>query len=262
MLIEVKGLVIRTTDLSESDRIITVFTDTLGVVSAYANNSRSLKSRYMAAAQMFCYGSYILYKKGERYWVREVELIESFFGLRSSIEKTALASYFCEVLCDTVTNEPDLPTLRLALNALYAVEHETAPRAMIRAAFEMRLAAQLGFMPDLDACAECGREDGEFYLDVMDGIALCSECREYVASEHRGEGTLYSGEGAHRLILILPEAVRDAMKYVMKCPAERLFSFRIPKESEPGFSLSAEQYLLNHLERGFDTLKFYKEVEG
>ena len=100
MLFEVKGLVIRTVNLSESDRLITLFTDQYGLIVAYANNSRSLKSRYMSAAQLFCYGSYVLYKKGDRFWVREVELIENFFGLRASIEKTALASYLAEVLCD------------------------------------------------------------------------------------------------------------------------------------------------------------------
>ena len=44
---EVKGLVIRTVDIKESDRLITIFTEEMGVVSALARGARSLKSRQM-----------------------------------------------------------------------------------------------------------------------------------------------------------------------------------------------------------------------
>ena len=260
MLLEVKGVVIRAVNLSESDRIVTILTESHGTISAYANNSRSLKSRYMAAAQLFCYGSYVLYKKGDRFWVREVELIESFFGLRNSVERMALAAYFCEVLSDVTTADADPDVLRLTLNSLYAVANGPSLLGKIKAAFEMRLAALIGFMPDLDGCAECGRRDGVLYLDIMDGVAVCSECREYAAAERREGALLYSGEEARRAILILSEPVCATMRYVMSAPLERLLAFRVAEEDEASFEFAAEQYLLNHVESGYDTLKFYKDV--
>ena len=51
---EVKGLVIRTADVKESDRIITIFTEEMGVVSALARGARSLKSRKMSSTMQFC----------------------------------------------------------------------------------------------------------------------------------------------------------------------------------------------------------------
>ena len=260
MLLEVKGVVIRTLNLSESDRLITILTEQHGTLTAYANNSRSLKSRYMAAAQLFCYGSYVLYKKGDRFWVREVELIESFFGLRDSVEHMALAAYLCEVLSDVTTTEADPEILRLTLNSLYALANRIAPLGKIKAVFEIRLAAQIGFMPDLDGCVECGATEGTMYLDIMDGIACCKDCREYVANEQRDGEILYSGEENRRPILVLSEAVRRTMQYVISAPLSRILAFRIVEEEEALFELAAEQYLLNHLETGYDTLKFYKEV--
>ena len=260
MLLEVKGVVIRTVNLSESDRIITILTEQHGTISAYANNSRSLKSRYMAAAQLFCYGSYVLYKKGDRFWVREVELIESFFGLRDSVERMALAAYLCEVLSDVTTADADPETLRLALNCLYAIANGLAPIGKIKAVFEFRLAASIGFMPDLDGCAECGRENGVLYLDIMDGVTVCAECREYVATEQRQGDIIYSGEENRRAILILSEAVRATMRFVMSAPLERILAYRIADAEQAAFELAAEQYLLNHVEKGYDTLKFYKDV--
>jgi Holliday junction DNA helicase RuvA subunit len=100
MIKEVKGLVIRTTDIRESDRLITIFTEEEGVLSAMAQGARSLKSRKMSSTMQFCYSRFILYKKGEYYYVREAELIESFFDLRNSIEGLALAAYIADVLSD------------------------------------------------------------------------------------------------------------------------------------------------------------------
>ena len=259
-LTEVKALVIRTTDLSESDRLIRLYSDRLGVISAYANNSRSLKSRYMAASQLFCYGNYVLYQKGEKYWVREVELENNFFGLRRSISKTALGSYFCDILSEAGTTDPDVALLRLILNSLYALERDLVPERMIKLCFEMRCASSLGFMPDLSGCSECGKDEGELYLDVLGGVCTCRDCREYAASV-RTEGTVVlEGEEQRRPVLILSPGVRAAMRYVMECPIERIYSFRIGDADREALSVACEQYLLHHLGRGFDTLKFYKEV--
>lgn len=259
-LTEVKALVIRTTDLSESDRLIRLYSDRFGIVSAYANNSRSLKSRYMAASQLFCYGNYVLYQKGDKFWVREAELENNFFGLRSSISKTALGSYFCDVLSEAGTTDPDVSLLRLTLNCLYALERSIASESRIKLCFEMRCAASLGFMPDISGCSECGSDEGELYLDVLGGVCTCRDCREYAASVRRQGMVITEGEEERRPVLILSPAVRAALRYVMECPIERIFSFRVPETEEESLSVAAEQYLLHHLGRGFDTLKFYKEV--
>ena len=57
MLTEVKGLVVRTVALSDNDKLLTLITEEQGKITAVANGSRVLKSRYLAAAQLFCYGS-------------------------------------------------------------------------------------------------------------------------------------------------------------------------------------------------------------
>ena len=182
MLIEVKALVIRVVDLSEHDRLLTLFTEEYGKITAVANGSRTLKSRYLAAAQLFCYGSYVLYQRGDRYWVREVSLIESFFDLRAELSRMSLAAYICDVADDVVEeNAPEKAFLRLVLNSLYATAAGRYTQAQIKAVFELRAAAVLGFCPILDGCHLCHKAEGNLYLDVMNGVLTCSECREMAA---------------------------------------------------------------------------------
>ena len=61
MHITVRGLVIRTVDIKETDRLITIFTEERGALTALARGARSLKSRKMAATMQFCYSNFVLY---------------------------------------------------------------------------------------------------------------------------------------------------------------------------------------------------------
>ncbi len=260
MLIEVKGVVVRVVDLSGNDKLLTVFTEEKGLVSAVANGSKSLKSRYLSSAQLFCYASFVLENRSDRYWVREVELIENFFDIRLDIEKTALANYISEVAADAVVPEqPDPNLLRLTLNALYAISVGKHPLSHIKAAFEFRAAAILGFLPDLSGCASCGDTEGNMLLDVMNGGLLCSLCHETVQRVLPVGGD-ESFSSARSILCILTPASKRAIAYVCECPIERFLSFRLSEEDAAYFERAAEEYLLNHLERGFRTLQFYKEV--
>jgi DNA repair protein RecO (recombination protein O) len=256
MLESVKGLVIRSVDVKESDRLITVYTEEQGIITALAKGARSLKSRNMSATQLFCYSKFILYKKGENCYIRESELIESFFDLRKSIEGLALASYILEIMCDVCTAVPERELLRLSLNSLYAISSGKYNLALIKGAFEIRCASILGFMPYVLSCSDCGASDGDFYFDIMDGRITCYDCHQSAQNQNR------EIEDPHesRIIMILTAGVKTAIAYSVHAPLERLFSFALNERELSDFSSACELYILNQLERNFKSLDFYKEV--
>ncbi|MBE6655403.1 MAG: DNA repair protein RecO [Ruminococcaceae bacterium] len=258
-IVMVSGLVVRTTDYGERDRILSLYTHELGLITVMANGSRSLKSRSLVATELFCYSRFALTKRGDRYTVKEVELIESFFDLRSDVAKIALAGYACEVISHVGTeNLPDPDLLRLCLNTLYAIAKEKAPGAQIKGAFEMRAAAILGFMPELAVCADCGEEGEDVVLDVMNGAVRCGDCRR----EAEENPIPPDGEDAHATVLcLLTASARAALFYVLCCPLEKILSFRLESEADmESFAHAAETYLLHHLERSFKNLEFYKTL--
>ena len=256
MLTEVTGLVLRSVNLGEADRLITVFTKEMGTVSALVKGVRSLKNRNLSATQQFCYSNIVLFKKGDKYWVREANLIESFFGLRDSIEALSLAGYIVEVLSDVTTAESESDLLRLALNSLYAISEKKYSMRKIKAAFEIRAVSIIGFMPDVLHCAECEESKGNFYFDIMGGEIVCYSCHERAVREHK----YLPDDGERRLIAILSEGAKIALGYLIHSPLERIFAFSITDEDMEILARATEEYLVNQLERSFKSLEFYKEV--
>ena len=254
------GVVVRTTDYGERDRILTLYTDELGLITVTANGSRSLKCRSLVATELFCYSKFVLSRRNDRYTVKEVELIESFFDLRSDVSKIALAGYVCEVLAHVGTeNMPEPDLLRLCLNTLFAIAKERAPQAQIKGVFEIRAASILGFRPELSVCAECGEEGEDVALDVMNGAVRCAACRregELLALPMSEEDSLHP-----TILCLLTASARASLFYAIVCPLEKILSFRLENPADlKSFSYAAETYLLNHLERSFKNLEFYKTL--
>ncbi len=256
MMIKVRGLVIRVVDMWEADRLVTIFTQEMGVLTALAKGARGYKSRKMSAAMHFCYSDFILYQKGDYYWVKEAELIESFFYIRRTVDGFALASYIVDVLSDVTVSQAETELLRLSLNSLYAIANEKYPLNKIKAAFEIRAASILGFMPDVISCS-CGEKFGDFFFDIMGGNIKCFSCRDKEMKEHREDEDPHESH----IVRILSEGAKIALGYCIYSPVEKIFSFNISDEDMLLFSSAAEDYLLNQLERSFKTLDFYKEVK-
>ena len=253
---EVKGLVVRTTEVNDNDRLITVFSDKLGAVTAMARGARSYKSRKFAATMQFCYATFLLDFRQDKCYVKEASLIESFFDIRKSVETLALSAYVADVISNVAVAEADNELLRLSLNTLYAISKGLHNLDKIKAAFEVRAMSILGFMPSVRSCDTCLTREGEFFFDIMMGVINCKSC------QRKKEGIPEETEShVRRVLCILTEGARTAMEYCIFCPIEKLFSFNLQGEDAELFYRASEEYLTNHLERGFKTLDFYKEVK-
>ena len=75
------GLVLKETRYKESDRILTILTPELGVISAAAQSSLRLKSKLFSACGLFCYSELTLVPGRNMYTVREAEVKNVFHGI-------------------------------------------------------------------------------------------------------------------------------------------------------------------------------------
>ncbi len=256
------GLILREVPLGESDKLLEVLCAEEGTVTMIAKGARSLKSHVLTVCSLFNYVNLEYYEKHERRWVSGGSVTRSFFGLFSELESSALASYLADVARE-ISGEgvPAPEILRMTLNSLHLIERGQKSLPQIKAVYELFAAAVSGFAPDLSCCGECGREEA-LWLDVMNGRLLCETCMHKTPTPAEGQDMAVDASGTRSILLPLDPSALASMRYVLWTPPEKIFAFSL---SDPHslslFCRACEVYLLNHLERSFDTLEFYHKVK-
>ena len=243
MYLTTRGLVLRTTEYKETDRILTVLTAEDGLLTLKARGVRSNRSKLKGACQLLTYAEFTVNEARGFRFISEATAIEMFAGLRNDIVLLALSSYFAqlaEVLSQEDAASPAL--LSLILNALYALSKLQKPPRLVKAATELRLAAIAGYQPELSGCCVCGSPEPDRFC-IAEGTLECAACR--------------SGDGVR---MPLSPASLAAMRYILSCPEKKLFSFSISGAAEKELCDAAESYLLTQLEHSFYTLDFYKSL--
>lgn len=248
MQLTTDGLVIRSINIGEADRIITILTREKGVVRASARGARRLKSKFSTATRLLCYSSYTLYRGRDLYIIDEAQPQEFFLGVNGALEKLALAQYLAELSGSLAPEEENADMyLRILLNALHLIEKGEKPRPLIKAAFELRVLTLSGYMPDLVACRECGVYEADtLYFEPVTGTMICGDC----AKEHTADQSVPLQSGA-----------LAAMRHAVYADFKRLYAFTLSEEALDQFAHAAECYVLCRMERSFKTLDFYRSIE-
>lgn len=262
MLCTTDGLILRVMDRDDNDRFLTVLTPDRGQIAVIAKGARSMHSKLLPLVQPYTYANFEIYEKtGHVGWLRGGSVIEPFYGVRNDLDNLSLAAYLAEVGCDvTGEGEPAVDILRLLLNSFYALSGGLRPPWIVKGTFEMRAAGFSGFMPEFDGCFSCGKTLSDpMYLDVMNGRLICSDCIKTAGRVRRTEMEM---EDAGELSLLLPmsASVTAACRYILSARPERMHAFTLGESERENFAAVCENYLLHHLERGFDSLNFYKSL--
>ncbi len=267
MLIGIKGLVLKTIQRTESDRLIVLCTVERGKITVCAKGSRSSKNKILPCIEPFAYSEFILYEKDGLFWIKEAVLIENFYAIREDIKKLALASYICEVIDITVyENMQETELLRLGLNSLHAIASDLKPLNIVKAVFEMRGAMLLGFAPNVERCLKCGKTQAPaFYFSLHDGEIVCSKCKEHALNDYMNTQTSVKIEDEIRFasqILFASENVRLAVSYIINCPADKIYSFTMPDADLSDLAKLCEEHLIYQLEKKPKSLVFYNDVSA
>ncbi len=239
------GLVLKEIRYKEADRILTILTPKLGVISALAKNSLRLKSKLLTACGLLCYSEFVLLPGRNMYTVQEASVEKIFYNISATVEGMGLAMYMGEMASAlSPTGEEADRELRLLLNCLYMINENKTDVRVIKAVFELRTMSQCGFLPQLVYCRDCGRYDGPaFYLDVQEGYLLCDDCAKKAGKScNLDQGALY------------------ALRHICLVDDKKIFAFKISVGSLAKLSIAAEQYALTHLDKPLKSYQFLKSV--
>lgn len=260
----IDGLVLRESAYGENDSVFSLLTAEKGRITVLAKGARSLKSHVRGGIQPYTYGNYEIAAKGGPGWVRNLSVTDAFLGLRTELLPLSLAAYLSDVAYELSGEGVPAPELlRLMLNTFYLIANRIDPNdeeelLRVKAAFELRVMTISGYEPDLSV--ERSEDNGDCYLDVMNGSLLSGE-----ALRKRGEQAERAYDpsdlgSATILLPVLPPTL-DAMRYIVSAPPKRVYAFMLPdRESARNLARVTESYLEHHLERTFESLRFFRTL--
>lgn len=177
-----QAIVLRHADYREHDRMLTLFSPTLGRVEALCRGCKKIGSPLLACSEWFAFGEYVLYTGKGRMTVVSCQMNESFFALRHDYDRLKYATYMLSV-CEAMAqpNEPNLHLFTLLIRSLSRLCFQERDEKAVTAAFLLHAAAISGYRPRLSHCVKCGRrlEEKEIrHFDAVDGGLVCPECSE------------------------------------------------------------------------------------
>ncbi len=176
MLQKCEGIILRTTDYGETNKIVTLFTREWGKYGVMANGAKKTKSRLAAITQPFTYGNFLVQKGRGMGRLQQGEIITSLRSIKEDIFLTAYASFLVELTDRSLDENKSNPFLfELLLQSLSYLNEGYDPE-IIKNIYEIKMLNVLGLHPALDQCASCGSMEGTFSFSIREGGILCHRC--------------------------------------------------------------------------------------
>ncbi len=180
-IVETEGLVLKSYNLSEADRIIVILTRDHGLIRGVAKGVKRLKSRFGSSLEPFSEVNLEYFQRDDRELVtlQTVELRRSSFAAASDPEFLRVFSYLVDLLTSFVPpQDPNEKIFRMFRACIDAATERPEEMASVRLYFELWILRLGGYLPDWTRCVSCKREliDAESANLDSDFGLLCLNC--------------------------------------------------------------------------------------
>lgn len=171
----VVGIVLKTYDLGEKDRILVLLTREQGKLRAVAKGARRPGGRF-AALEPLVEVQAAVHPGKNLYTVTQAEIVTSHRKVRERLEFLAYGLFLAELVdLFTVDAEIKSETYDLLSYALKHLVHDS-PETVL-AYFSTQLLRQMGLLPRWQACSCCQSTERQLVaLNLPEGGLVCSAC--------------------------------------------------------------------------------------
>ncbi|MDP9324993.1 MAG: DNA repair protein RecO [Candidatus Dormibacteraeota bacterium] len=226
--------------------MFTLFTRERGKVPAIAKSVRKAQSRMSGQLDVFAHGQMMLAEGRSMDVVTQFKRITRGEAISGDLPRSAAAAVVVEV-ADKVLEErhpqPELfAVVTGALGRLAAAD--TEPR-MELADFLMRVLAELGYAPQLEECARCGRPLGETGLGFspIAGGVTCPDCNASWSVAPKIDAR------SVKILRVLASGDRDLF-----------FRLRVDEDDLAAIEKALEAQLEHHLDRQLKSIEFARQI--
>jgi DNA repair protein RecO (recombination protein O) len=177
------ALVLRTVDVFETSSVATLFTRDLGKVSVLAKGARRLKSPLQGGLDLLGVSDIVIFTKASEALelLTEAAPVERFPSLRRDLAALYAGYYIAELLSDLTDLHDPHPKLFDAARITLRHLGDAGLRSARVLRFELACLRELGVIPSLSQCAQCGEivkpQGGKVSFGLSIGGVLCQACR-------------------------------------------------------------------------------------
>ena len=203
---QTKAVVLKSRTLGEADRLVTLFTEFQGRLSAVARGARRPKSRTGGSLDVLNFVQVSLSPGRTFDHINECVVVDGFKSLKKNLKSIATGVYLAELI-DTFGDErtQNIPLLKLLVEGLTFLDRDITSDVVVRK-FEMNLLGICGFTPELENCVSCQEElfPNSYLFDLSQGGVLCVSC-EMLATKESQKLSL----NAMKMLRLLRKNIRD-----------------------------------------------------
>ncbi len=243
MLYKTEGIVLKSMEYEEANKIVTIYTKNYGKISAIAKGVRKTKSKFGSSLEILTHSVFLLYKGRNIDIVSQTEILESFFSASKEVIKFAFAANCVEIVNKlTEEREINIGLFNLLKEVLHYLRNSKDPK-LLTLSFKWQTMSILGYRPSLNHCCRCNKkvEDQKgMYFNIKEGGLVCNNC---IAKDKEGcvKVSIYFNKLVSKILITPLSAISNAT-----IPDERI------KELEK----ITNSYIAYHSEKSFKTDRF------
>lgn len=244
------AIVLRAVDHGDHDKIVTCFTLERGKISLIAKGAKKSVKRFAGVLEIFSLLNMVwsLGRGRGLPILTEASVVRPFERIRTSIVRTAYASYWCELVYLWMEeDQKQLSVYNLLEYALDRLNSEGLPEPILHVAFQLHFMDISGFSPGLVRCNICGTPVEDFQrpavrFDVRRGAVVCEKC-----SPDRGP-------------LVLSKGTAKLLGWMLRAPLQKIERLRFSEQALQESLRLLGAFVPYHLGKETKSLKFLKQL--
>lgn len=233
-----RGLIIRSSEYKDKDRLLSVLTADRGLITICAKGVAKPNSSLGCFSMPYMLCDFVVSVSHGYYYLKDASIIESNSKIMESLEQMTVAAHISSCLMDcTLQSENAREAYELAVYAYYMLANNKDKYLLIYSAFNWRLLTIAGFtvLYDLDdpLYKANGDKQGRYMINISGGS---------------------SDKQSRSFNRLLEEPAVRALNFFAACDLKRMFTSSADKKTEEELRDFTTDYLSVHFEKMYDSL--------
>ena len=243
-----EAIILKTSDFSESDRLIHVYARDGGRLSGLAKGARRSRKRFVNSLEPLSLVE-LTYREGRTLaWVDACKLVEPYLALRTDVERWGYAALVCEVILEMAPEGESQPDLfELLRETLQRLSYGRDALNVVLL-FLLRFLDLMGYLPALEKCSVCRRsleEATRWWWRLPEGAMFCPDHRPREGRERAygiDLGTLLSIRQSRLL------------------PMHRIWRLHFTQEKKKALFLAFVDTVRHHIRKDLKSLRLLRQI--